>query len=90
VPEPYTAHGLETVFRAGFLPVPHLWHCRDEYPEAVRRQTALVGGSVRVVDAEGRPVDVMTRAEEAASAARALSILRPEGHDQVGRRSTTR
>lgn len=76
---PYTARGLAAVFRAGFLPVPHLWHCRDEYPEAVRRQTAMIGGSVRVVDAEGRPIDVSTRAEEAASVARALAMVRPEG-----------
>lgn len=77
VPQPYTPEGLHTVFAAGFLPVPHLWHCRDEFPEAVGRQTAMVRGGVEVVGPDGRPVPVAIRADEAAAAARRSARVAP-------------
>ena len=38
VDHPGTAAGLYTVFACGFLPVPDLWECRDEFPLAVARR----------------------------------------------------
>jgi len=72
IPQVCTPEGLYTAFAAGFMPVPDLWHCREEFPEAVRRQTAIVDGSVQVVDSEGRPVPAASRAEEAAEVARRM------------------
>jgi hypothetical protein len=70
VPNPYAAEGLYRVFAAGFLPVPHLWQCRDEFPLAVRRPTAMVGGGVSVVDEQGLPVPAVERAAAASAEAR--------------------
>lgn len=61
VPESYTAEGLYKVFAWGFLPVPYLWECRDEFAAALRWQTRLVRGSVRVVDAAGIPFPIAER-----------------------------
>jgi hypothetical protein len=72
IPKVCTPEGLHTAFAAGFMPVPDLWHCRQEFPEAVRRQTAIVDGAVQVVDSEGTPVPAAARAEEAAEVARRM------------------
>lgn len=72
IPQVQTPEGFCRVFAAGFLPVPDLWHCRQEFPEATRWRTAMMDGSVVVVDSEGRPVPAALRAEEAASAARQM------------------
>jgi hypothetical protein len=61
VPEPYSAEGLYQVFAAGFLPVPYLWECRDEFARAVRWPTRLIRGSVKVVDENGLPLPVADR-----------------------------
>ncbi|MFH1731553.1 MAG: cobalamin-binding protein [Planctomycetota bacterium] len=51
-----TAEGLHEVFARGFLPVPHLWECREEFPAAVRWKTALVNGSVKLVGPDAFPI----------------------------------
>lgn len=56
VRDPYSAEGLYEIFARGFLAVPHLWECRDEFVRAVRPQTRLLGGSVVRVDDRGLPV----------------------------------
>jgi hypothetical protein len=61
VPEPYSAEGLYQVFAAGFLPVPYLWECRDEFARAVQWPTRLIRGAVKVVDANGLPLPVADR-----------------------------
>jgi len=48
VDEPYTAQGLYDTFRLGFLPVPELMYCRDEYPEAVKWATKVRNGRVDI------------------------------------------
>lgn len=63
VPQPYGAEGLYQVFAAGFLPVPYLWECRDEFPLAVQSPTRLVWGSVKVVDDNGRPLSAAERVQ---------------------------
>jgi len=61
VPEPYSAEGLYEVFAAGFLPVPYLWECRDEFARAVQWRTRLIRGSVKVVDKNGLPLSAAER-----------------------------
>jgi len=71
IPEPYTPRGLYDAFAAGFLPVPHLWECRQEFPNAVQWRTRLMRGGVHVVNAAGQPVPPKARASlTAAEAAR--------------------
>ena len=63
VPDAYTAEGLYRVFAAGFLAVPYLWECRDEFRRAVAWTTRLVHGSVKVVDEGGIPMPAAERVE---------------------------
>jgi hypothetical protein len=70
IPDPYSAEGLYRVFWAGFLPVPYLWEGREEFAHAVRWQTRVIRGSVKVVDQQGMPVAVEQRVRSAMEAAR--------------------
>lgn len=63
---PYSAWGLYRIFEAGFLPVPYLWQCRDEFPDAVKWRTQIIKGSVKVVDETGRVLSPKERARIAA------------------------
>jgi len=63
IPSPYSADGLYRILAGGFLPVPYLWECRDEFRSAVRWHTRLVRGSVVVVDEEGDRLPAATRME---------------------------
>lgn len=76
VPEPYTPDGLHAIYAAGFLPTPDLWHCRDEFPHALSRRTAMADGSVIVVGPDGAPTPAAVRAAEAAETARGLAMRR--------------
>jgi hypothetical protein len=61
VPDPYSAQGLYQVFARGFLPVPYLWECRDEFAPAIQWRTRLVRGAVKVVNDEGNPLPAVER-----------------------------
>jgi len=61
VPSPWTPDGLYRIFAMGFLPVPYLWECREEFARAVRWQTRLIRGAVRVVDEAGNPIPTAQR-----------------------------
>ena len=61
VPDAHTAHGLYRVFKMGFLPVPYLWECRDEFENAVHWHTRMVRGAVHIVDENGMPIPVEKR-----------------------------
>lgn len=61
VANPLSAAGLYEVFARGFLPVPQLWECRDEFAQALRWPTRLVQGSVKVVDHDGHPLSATER-----------------------------
>jgi hypothetical protein len=50
VDAPYTARGLYDIFRLGFLPVPELMYCRDEFPEAVKWATKVRNGRVDIYE----------------------------------------
>ncbi|RKY68372.1 MAG: cobalamin-binding protein, partial [Candidatus Latescibacterota bacterium] len=47
---PYSPHGFYEIFKAGFLPVPQLMGCREEFPEAVRWQTGMRNGRVDIYE----------------------------------------
>lgn len=66
VRHPTTADGLYQAFVMGFLPVPYLWGCREDFPKATRWQTRLVRGGIRVVNAQGAPVSAAERVAMAA------------------------
>jgi hypothetical protein len=68
LPNPYTAEGLYRIFWAGFMPVPYLWECRDEFENAVRWRTMPVKGGVKVVDEAGIPIPPEERARMAVEA----------------------
>lgn len=67
IPQPYTAEGLYQVFASGFLPVPYLWECRDEFRHAVQWRTRLIRGAMEVVDDMGRPMPVLERMRRTAA-----------------------
>ncbi len=72
IPDPTSADGLFRVFAAGFLPVPYLWECREEFPAAVGWRTRLRAGSVRLVNDSGVAVPVERRVERALANLEAL------------------
>lgn len=61
VPNAYTADGLYAILARGFLPVPYLWECRDEFASAIRWPTRLLCGSVKTVDEHGNPTSAAQR-----------------------------
>lgn len=69
VANPYTAAGLYKIFVDGYLPVPYLWECRDEFRRAIAWQTRLILGSVKVVDGQGKPISAAERMQMVRSAA---------------------
>ena len=70
IPDPYTPRGFYEILASGFLPVPQLSSCREEFERAVAWRTAFVDGGVKVVDQRGKPVPAALRMEEVAQAAR--------------------
>jgi len=46
IKDTYTPQGFYDIFKMGFLPVPQLMYCREEFPEAVKWNTKLRNGSV--------------------------------------------
>jgi hypothetical protein len=52
IKNPYTPEGLYDIFSAGFLPVPQLSYCRNDFPEAIRWKTKIRNGCVDIYDGE--------------------------------------
>jgi hypothetical protein len=73
IPALYSAEGLYRILRAGFLPVPYLWECRDEFRDAVQWRTRVIRGSVKVVDESGGVIEPEERARQT------VELLRAEG-----------
>jgi hypothetical protein len=65
--DPYSAQGLYNAFSRGYLIAPNLWECRNEFPAAVRWQTGMVRGSVKVLDEKGLPLSTSKRLERMAN-----------------------
>ncbi|MEE9910337.1 MAG: cobalamin-binding protein [Deltaproteobacteria bacterium] len=61
VPDPYSAEGFYRIFADGFLPVPYLWECREEFPRAIQWRTKAIGGAVKVVDESGQVISAANR-----------------------------
>jgi hypothetical protein len=61
IPDPYSVDGLYRIFADGYLPVPYLWECRDEFRKALAWQTRMVQGGVKVINRDGTPVTVADR-----------------------------
>src|SRR5690606_2184694 len=53
---PYSANGLYEIFKDGIMPVPYLWEGRDEFKDAVKWNTTLIDGAIKVVDEKGVPI----------------------------------
>ncbi|MDP3177143.1 MAG: hypothetical protein Q8M76_04515, partial [Spirochaetaceae bacterium] len=75
IPDPYTPRGFYEILASGFLPVPQLSACREEFERAVAWRTAFVDGGVKVVDEKGKPLPAALRMEEAAQTARRRASL---------------
>lgn len=61
VKDPYSPEGLYKIFKAGFLPVPQLRFCREEFPHAVEWQTKIRNGCVDVYSSDGKKILVKDR-----------------------------
>ena len=48
IKDTYTPQGFYDIFKMGFLPVPQLMYCREEFPEAVKWNTKLRNGKVDI------------------------------------------
>ncbi|UCE39785.1 MAG: cobalamin-binding protein [Candidatus Aminicenantes bacterium] len=57
----YSVEGLHILFQMGYLPVPFLWECREEYANAVNWTTRILGGGVHVVDEKGKRISIQDR-----------------------------
>lgn len=64
IAEPYTAEGLYEIFRLGILNAPYLWECRDEFEKAIKFKTSLINGSVKLVDDNNKPIDIIEKIKE--------------------------
>ena len=53
IPNLYTAEGLYQVFKEGFFPVPYMIDSQNKYPKAIKWQTSIKNGGIRVVDNKG-------------------------------------
>lgn len=54
--DPYSPDGLYKIFHDGLMPVPYLWEGREEFKEAIKWNTAIINGSVEVVDEMNNPI----------------------------------
>lgn len=61
IPNLYTPEGLYRVYMEGFLPTPYILDDQHKFPNATKWNTAIVEGSVKVVDEYGKPIDTVTR-----------------------------
>ncbi len=61
IPDPYSAEGLYRILAEGFLPVPYLWNCLDEFQKARQWPTRMIRGAVEVVDDKGFPIGAAAR-----------------------------
>ncbi len=64
IQDPYSAEGLYQIFKLGILTAPYLWEGREEFKDAVKWETNLVNGGIKVVGDDGRPVDPTERVRQ--------------------------
>jgi hypothetical protein len=56
IPNAYSPEGFYKIFAAGFLVSPYLWECQEEFKNAIKWQTEIIDGSVRIVDESGKQI----------------------------------
>ncbi len=61
VPNPYSVDGFYRIFADGFLPVPYLWECREEFIHATQWVTKVLDGAVKLVDEAGAALSAADR-----------------------------
>ena len=54
VPDPYSPEGLYKIFASGFLVAPYLWEGKEEFKNAIKWQTTIKDGSVKIIDNKGK------------------------------------
>ena len=59
----YSPGGLYRAFRMGYLPVPYLFACREEFPHAVDWTTKVGDGGVFLVDEHNKKMSIRDRVE---------------------------
>ena len=72
IENPYTPEGFYWIFRAGFLPVPSLWHPTEEFVHASQWKTKWVKGGIRVVNEQGTPLSAREIGEKASENLRGM------------------
>lgn len=65
IKNPYTAAGFYYIFAAGFMPVPDLWECRDEFSNAVHWRSQTTSGATNYVGDDGVPISLDEKLERA-------------------------
>lgn len=61
IPNLYTPAGLYKIYEMGFLPTPYIYDSEKKFPEATKWHTAIINGSVKVVDDNGKPIHTAKR-----------------------------
>lgn len=61
---PYSAKGLYDILARGFLPIPYLWECKEEFRKATAWTTKIINGSVKIVNAQGRIIPAAERVSD--------------------------
>lgn len=67
IPDQNSPEGLYKLFAAGFLPVPFLWECQEEFKHAISWRSEIVNGGSALVDETGHVIPPRERAEMAAA-----------------------
>jgi len=60
-PDLYTPQGLYRVYEMGFFPTPYIFDPQKHFPNATKWNTAIINGSVKVVDENGKAMDTVKR-----------------------------
>lgn len=60
-PKLYSSEGYYNIYKAGYFPVPQLWHCREEFRFATNWKTRVFEGQMLVSDADDKPMSIHKR-----------------------------
>ncbi len=60
-PNLYSPEGYYNIYKAGYFPVPQLWHCRDEFRFATNWKTRIFEGQMLVSDSDDKPMGIDKR-----------------------------
>ncbi|MBN2018004.1 MAG: cobalamin-binding protein [Candidatus Cloacimonetes bacterium] len=64
IPNIYSVNGFFEIFKNGYFPVPFLWRCRDEFPNALCWKTKLTEHGTRLINDNGEELRVARRLEK--------------------------